>query len=321
MADKPSFRRGGEAAEEAAKQRNSGSRNKFFTIKEDRGTAVIRLIDDGDPKTGWISTYQHSYVPTKGPDASMSDEVKAKWPKRSGAVCRHDNAFKEMYKDCYICDNMQKEDGKKYSPSIRLWARAVLREAVIGTQEHVDAGLIKQHMVGEVVGYDDVMVQDADTGEMRPDVAILNFSMNNFFGALNGYYAINRTVLDRDFHVTRKGTGTDTEYVIVARDPMYNEDGSKFDLRDPETRAKYENIVDLEEVVAAQASDEHYARYFDPTKPIPDRRRHDEDSGSETTSASATPAPAAASSEPDEEQMRAMRARVKGGLKLSNAPS
>jgi hypothetical protein len=304
----PSFRRGGQQAEEAAKQQNfSGNRNRYFTIKEDRGTAVLRLIDD---EKDWIYTRQHSYVPTKGPDESMSEELKAKWPKRSGAVCRHDDAFKGVFGDCYICDHMRKEDGKPFAASIRLWARAVVRVPVIGTQDHVDMGLIKPHMISQPVGYDDSMVPDPEGNTEIPEVVVLNFSMRNFFGALQGYYDVNGTVLDRDFHITRKGTGTDTEYSIIARDPLRNEDGSIFDLRDPEIRAMYENIVDLEEIITSQASDDHYARYFDPSKPIPQRAKKDDDSDQqEPKTAAATPA---GGNEPDPDQMAAMRARVKG---------
>lgn len=312
----PNFRRGGQAAEEAAKQQQNfgNNRNKYFTIKEDKGTAVLRLIDDGDPETGWIYTKQHSYVPTKGPDDTMSDEQKGRWAKRAGAVCRHDDAFRSLYKDCYICDHMRKEDGKPFSAGIRLWARAIVRVPVLGEQEHVEAGLIKQHMVGQAVGYEDAMVPDPEGSGERPDVVILNFSMKNFFSALQGYYDINGTVLDRDFHITRKGVGTDTDYSIIARDPLHNEDGSVYDLRDPETRAQYENIVNLEEEIARQASDDHYAKFFDPTKPIPQRKRDGED---EVGTAQTATTPVAATKEPDAAQMEAMRARVKGGLKLS----
>lgn len=315
----PSFRRGGQQAEEAAKQQNlSGNkRNIYFTIKEDRGTAVLRLVDD---EKDWIYTRQHSYVPTKGPDESMSDEVKAKWPKRSGAVCRHDDAFKGVYSDCYICDHMRKEDGKPYAGSIRLWARAIVRVPVIGTDEHVDMGLIKPHMVGQPVDYDDSMVPDPEGNRQIPEVVILNFSMNNFFGALQGYYDVNGTVLDRDFHITRKGTGKDTDYSIIARDPLYKEDGSVYDLRDPEIRAQYENVLDLEAEISRQASDEHYAKYFDPTKPIPELPSRKKDDSDQEEPRTASQPQQAASNEPNPEQMAAMRARVKSGLKLSASP-
>jgi hypothetical protein len=312
----PTFRRGGQAAEEAAKKvQSGGNRNKFFSLKE-KESAVIRFIDDGDPETGWISVGQHAYVPTKGPDENVSDEAKEKWPQRAGAVCRHDDAFSGMYRDCFICDQMTKEDGKPYFPSIRLWARAVLREPVLGTQEHVDAGQIKPHMIGKVVGYDDVYVTDGETGQQRPEVVILNFGLKNFFGTMQGYYDVNGTVLDRDFHVTRKGQGKDTDYSIIARDPIYDQEtGAVYDLRDPEIRAQYEGIVDLEKLIADQASDDRYARYFDTTKPIPARRDRDEDAPAAPTSASA-PKPAA--NEPSEEAMMAMRNRVMGIGKPQN---
>lgn len=313
----PSFRRGGQQAEEAAKQQNfTSNRNKYFSIKEDRGTAVLRLIDD---EKDWIYTRQHSYVPTKGPDENVSEEGQARWAKRAGAVCRHDDAFKGVFNDCFICDHMRKEDGKPYTPSIRLWARAVVRIPVLGTQEHVDQGMIKPHMVDQVVGYDDSMVPDPEGNTEVPEVVILNFSMKNFFGGLQGYFDVNGTVLDRDFHITRKGVGTDTEYSIIARDPLHNEDGSVFDLRDPETRAYYENRVDLEAEITAQASDEHFAKYFDTTKPIPSREK--KESGSEEPKASSNGSPPQGNTEPDPEQMAAMRARVKGGLRMTAGTS
>jgi len=142
--------------------------------------------------------------------------------------------------------------------------------------------------------------------------------MSNFFGALQGYYDVNGTVLDRDFYVTRKGVGKDTEYSIIARDPLHNEDGSVFDLRDPEVRAPYENVLDLEAEIVAQASDDHYAKYFDPTKPIPELPSRKKD-GEETAQAEAATPAATPSREPDPEQMAAMRARVMGGLKVSSS--
>jgi hypothetical protein len=149
---------------------------------------------------------------------------------------------------------------------------------------------------------------------MHPEVVVLNFSTNNFFGALQGYYDVFKTVLDRDFHVTRKGTGKDTDYSIIARDPIRNADGSVYDLRNPETRAKYEGLVDLGELITAQASDDHYARYFDPTVPIPPRRdAEDGDSAPASAQRSQEPMKAApAANEPNEEQMKAMRERIKG---------
>lgn len=268
---KPKFGRGGQAAKEKAKAQNLRHRTSFLSLKDGEST-IIRLIDDGD-ESGWIHVMQHAFVPTKPQPKDYDGD---NWPKRMGAVCRHDDAFAGLYQDCYICDNMTNEEtGKPYRPALRLWARAVIREEVKGTQEMADEGKIKPFQVGKRVGLKDKIIDvpefdnkgDATGNTVQQfDVVLLNFGMKNFFGALQGAYEIYGTVLDRDFVVSREGGGTETDYQIVPLDQIrMGTDGAIYTLEDPEVRAKYLDVVDMEDYIAKQASDDHYA-WFDPTK-------------------------------------------------------
>lgn len=277
------FQRGGQAAEQASKAgRKSFSRVEYFSLG-DGEKAIIRLLDDSPE---WLFAKQHNYVPTKdepedwGGDKTGSD--KPKWPTSMSATCRKDPGIGAD--TCYICDNMTNDKGKAMWPATRLWVRAVLREEVRGTQAMADAGRIDESDIGRIVGYrdleHDVEETDADgnlTGKTvrRKRIVLINQGVKNFFGALQGYYDMNGTVLDRDYQVVRKGEGKETEYRIMARDPLKD-----FDLfKDKELRAKYEgfaaevglSVDDVEKMVAEKGSEEFYARFFDPTAKVPPR--------------------------------------------------
>jgi hypothetical protein len=325
------LRRGGKAAEEeAAKSRPVFGRAEFFNIKNDGDSVIFRLLD-GDQE--WIYVKQHSYVPTKGAPPDADEKAKTDWPKRQGAVCRKDPAFKGIHSDCYICDHMKKDDGKSYRPTVRLWARVIIREAVQGTQAMVEQGQIRENQVGKTVGYRDLMVEEPEvdkdgneTGKTirHPKIVVANMSVDNFFGALQGYaeaYADEGGILNRDFTVTRSGTGTDTTYKFAPRNPTLN-----FDLADPEVKAQYEIFAgqahlseeQLEKMVEDRASDDFYARYFDPTKPFPVSKAKKKDGEG---SGSAAGAPVEQQAKPAEdpvtqEKLAAMRDRVRGGNRV-----
>lgn len=309
---KPKFGRGGAKAKEAAdKAQARAPRTNYFSLK-DGESAIIRLIDDGD-ETGWIYVKQHEYVPVQ---KDAPEDYQGEWPKRTGAICRHDEAFAGMYSDCWICDEMTREDtGKPYRPALRLWARAVMREAVKGTQEMVDEGKIPATKIGKRVAIKDKMIDVAEmdskgeaTGKTveQFDVQVLNFGMKNFFGYLQGFYDVYGTVLDRDYVIKREGSGTDTEYSIVPLPEIKNGEGGIYTLEDAEVRAKYLDIVDLEEIIARRASDDHYARYFDPNKEVAKKE------GAKKTSAKAKPKAAAQDDddEADEPEPSAQKSKV-----------
>lgn len=280
----PNFNRGGDAASKAA-SKASFKRTNYFRL-EDGESEVIRMIDDYDD---WISIGMHVYVPTKGAPADVKDEAKEKWPKTWFAVCRAaknndgELVFPEYNGECFICDDMRDEKGRRYPVKERVFARAVRREKVVGLR----------------TGYRDSMitVQEADGTETRQrDVLVLQFYWGYIFSPLRTAYENVGSLLDRDYKITRRGKGTDTDYDIWPLDPVQREDGSPFTLQDPSTRKKYTDLLDLGQVIAGLASDEHYARFFDPTKEIPASRQRAGDAEdtatqsekAETTSASGT---------------------------------
>jgi hypothetical protein len=265
-----SFRRGGTAAEQAEKEANvsSGGRRgpDYFSLKEDGDQTVIRLLTDHDD---WIYVDQHSFVPTKpGPKDAE------KWPKSMTSVCRYDNAFGGHYGDCYVCDAKIKNGfGKLASPRVRVWALAIERELVRGDGTESLGGPAKQ---GVVIGVRDKIDEVDEFGEdgkptgnklQFPRILVINQPMKGFFSHFKALHGLYGTVSDRDFQVTRSGVKTDTEYKIAPIDPIP-------DVR-PGTPAweKYlqavaEREVSLEGIVADKASDEYYARFFDPSKSV-----------------------------------------------------
>lgn len=245
-----SFRRGGAAAEQAVREqqaRAAGGRTSWFGLS-DGESAVLRMLDDSND---WIYIAQHLHVPTRqdtapGPHASSL-------PRYASAVCRADPAFTEVgaYDDCALCL-------RGYQPSIRVWARAIVRQQADG--EWVD----------KIVDYPEL---DPDTGEptgtwlARPEITVLNLAWGNFFTYLQDYYQVLGTVCDRDFHITRHGSDKSTDYAISACDPIEGHD-----LREPGLREGYELVAaDREQLIVDQSSDDYYAR-FDTRLPWPGTR-------------------------------------------------
>lgn len=309
------FNRGGQAAEQAAKDaQKSFSRISYFKL--DEGDSItVRLLDDS---LDWIWTKQHSFISTK--DAPKGH--KGKWPTTMGATCRRDECIGA--EDCYICDNVLKPNGKRENPSLRLWARAVVRKEVKGTQAMVEEGLIPSNKVGRVVGHmdeeEDVEETDREgnaTGKTvrQKRMILINMGMKNFFSGLQAYYDVNGTVLDRDFRITRKGQGLESEYRSIACDPYPDHDLST----DEELRAKYEafaakqglSVDDVEKSILEKGSEEFYAKFFDPDAKVPAR---DSDS-SASEDESDEDEVEQDSSRPSEDKLSAIRDRIRNGGK------
>lgn len=273
---------GAEAAEEAFKSNSKafGDRLDYFQldatpagIQTNQHVAILRFLSDHVPVEGlvpWITADQHNMVPTK-PKPKDADN----WPKFMSCLCRNGKIFAKKYGDCYVCTLPPREGRKNSKPSPRTWAIAVLREEVLGAQEHVDAGLITPDLVGQVVGVRDKMKEVAvfdaegkDTGEtkMVKHYVKVNMGWKNFFGPLSGFAGRYKTIVDRDYQITRSGTDANgTVYSAVALDPITLGDGRKFDIRDASIRAEfYPDMPNLMEIIAEQASDDHYNRFFVP---------------------------------------------------------
>lgn len=237
-------------------------------------SVVLRMVTD-EPE--WRETRQHSFCKTK--PAPADKPADKKWPTHMGGVCRRSKGFDAIYSDCYICDapeyqKKSEKTGKLYSPfpSLRLWAVAVVRKPVLGTPEMVAAGTIQKYEVGEPVSWEDETVEvdvwedNEKTTKTIKKFVVLNFGMENFFDHLLGLVSVNNTVLDRDIKITRKGSGTDTTYNITGLDKIKVEvDGRMipFDLRNEDFAKDYEMPFNLDEIIAQQASDEHYEWFFD----------------------------------------------------------
>lgn len=324
------FAKGGQQArEEVKKSLPSFNRVKYLSL-EDGESVVLRLIDDSPE---WIFIHQHGFVPTKGAPKDWKSESGKSWPATMNAVCRKaknqgDLVFPEHGGKCFICDSMtgnkRSKDGK-YRPSIKLWARAIVRDEIKGTQAMVEAGMIEPHEVGQTVGFQDheIEVQDTDKDgkpvgdpKKQPEIVVINMGMKNFFGALQASYDAYGTVLDRDYRITRRGKELDTEYDIVPMDPIHEKDESsgrmvKFTLQKDEVRERYEKLLNLEEVITEQASDRHYATFFDTTQEIPTRaKKDDKDSPNEEGTGTQEQAPPG----PSTADLEAMRDRMMGKM-------
>lgn len=301
----PALRRGGEGAQEAAEAAGGGRFQKvhYFSLEKDE-TAVLRFLTDSPD---WIYVNQHQFVPTKPKPAGYDK----KWPKSMTAVCRKDPAFAAMYPDgCYVCDgDIVNDYGKPIKPNPRVWALACRREEV------------KED--GKVVGYRDATREEEEfkdgeaTGKKITvkDIVVVNAAFSNFFGALQGYYSVFGTVLDRDYHITRTKDGKDTDYNIIGLNPIQDPrfEGGVYDVRVPEVAERYKNDIDLVKVITEKTTDEFYGRFFDPRYV---EKPKEGEGGAQGSQDAPQGAPAEQQGKPasdvSDEALAAMQARVRG---------
>lgn len=276
------FEKGASAIEQAEKQEAAARKAAYSADRidylkvPDGETAYIRLLT---PASDWIKVAQHSYVQTKPAPAGVKS-----WPKGMGAVCRNDKQI--GYDDCYICANNLRSAGRNEfaKPSSRCWALAVLRHPVRGDGSEALGG---EEARGMLLGYADTLeeyeVLDKDkkpTGKKaeRLSLVIVNFTWKQLFATLaHAEQSYVGGALGRDFMIKRTGEGTDTEYNVLALDPA-EEDGKGTILKpgspgwqrymDELKRRDIDPDNQLESLILDQASEEHYARWFDPTKTV-----------------------------------------------------
>lgn len=310
-----------EKAEKAAQEARKAAfsdRVTYFRMEEDE-TVYIRLLTpaDGDDDA-WIHVAQHSGVKTKKAPADAK-----KWPGQMSAVCRYDAQIKDILgtQDCYVCDKQLTGFGNKFAkPTPRVWALAVMRHQVRGDGSEEMGG---RALLNKVIGYDDVREEyeelDADgkpsgIKKERPQVVLINMSWGNFFATLAHAHDSFGSACDRDFAVRRTGKGTDTEYHIMPMDPVPGL------APGTEKWARYEQVlaereIDLEKLVLASASDEHYARWFDPTKTVDKEGKVVAvipDAAAEVFSPTGKEVPDEDMSPEDQKRLETMRARLQG---------
>lgn len=304
------FRRGGEAArEEAAKSQGGFARTNYLSI-EDGQQEVVRYITDSPD---WIFVDQHAGVPTK----NKPKDHEGNWPESMPAVCRYDAAFKGVHSDCYIDDAQIKNQwGRLCKPTVRVWALACLRQEVLWTEEDAANGDCEKDQVGRRRGFTDAMREIDERNEkgeatgntiQERAIVVVNFAPSNYFNGLQSMYGIYGTVCDRDYVVKRTGKGKDADYDHIPLDPTPNlKPGT--DRWDKYAQAVKEQNLDLEAIVSEKASDEYYARFFDPNKEAPARGGDKKSSKSDTP-----PAPAeSGGNDVDQDRLAAMRERVRG---------
>lgn len=341
---------GGQKAREEAAKKPFGNFQKtnYFSLKNGE-SIIIRMIDDSQ---AWPYVQQHSFVPTKGAPPDWKSEAKdglpaKKWPEQMNAVCRKQKdegelIFPEYNGECFICDEMTNPKNKrgKYYPGIKLWARAIVREAIIGTDQMVADGKIRENQVGRMVGFRDKMIDHQETnaegeavGPVKkiPEIVVINQGMKNFFGAFQAVWDTYGTVLDRDFKITRVGEGLETNYDIVPMDPI-EKDGKRWTLEDPEIKAEYDKFVDLSPIIEEQASDRHFDTFFDtrpghehPSSKKDEKKGSAKDSAAKDDEAGVGQSPLSGTEQPEdvpEEQMEGFRERLlaKAGLANNSEP-
>jgi hypothetical protein len=260
---------------EARKAAYSSDRLSYLTI-DPGDTVYIRLLT---PASEWIGVRQHSFVKTK-----PAPKDAPRWPKSMGAVCRYDPQIQSILGNdgCYICDNkLQSGFRDEFAkPSSRSWALAVMRHQVRGDGTPEMGG---KELQGKLIGYDDVYEEYEpldDEGKpsgvkrQRLKIVIINQTWSNFFATFkNAEDNYASGALGRDFHIRRIGEKKETEYHLLAADPIRDANGKE--TLNPSTPAwkRYtdalaERKIDLEQLVLGQASDEYYAKWFDVTKQV-----------------------------------------------------
>lgn len=320
------FRKGGESAQQASKQTGSKFRRTPYLgashFEEGGGQVILRYLTESPD---WIWVDQHPSAPTK----NKPRDFEGNWPESMPAVCRYDEAFTDeatgqrKYADCYICDaKLTNKWGRVSKPTIRVWALACLREEVVGTAEMVAAGEITEDKVGKRLGFKDSMreVEERDekgepTGKthMERAIVIVNQASNNYFNGLQACFdAYGKTNCDRDYIVKKIGEGKDVDFPHIPLDATPNlkpghENGKWQRYLDAITEQK----IDIEAIINDRASDEYFARFFDPNKT--EAPRASGGSGSDgAAGAGAPPEAPEKSNDVDADKLAAMRARLRG---------
>lgn len=316
------FRKGGEAAQEAAASSGGGFAKVEYLSIEDDGQAAVRYLTDSPD---WIFVNQHAGAPTKNKPADWPAE--RNWPASMPATCRYDPAFEGQYSDCYIDDaGLTNKWDRLCKPQVRVWALACLREEVVGTPELVAEGKCTEDQIGKRIGFRDQIrkvsrpIRDAEgkptdqTEEIEERaIVVVNFAPNNYFNALQASFSIYGSVCDRDFIVKKVGKGKDVEYSNIALDSTPNLKPGTESWKRYET-AIQEQGIDIEKIIAEKASDEYFALFFDPNKTPPSRGKADEKG-----EAARPEAPAAPADDVDQDRLAAMRDRVRGHAQPATA--
>lgn len=298
----PNFNKGDDAVSTAksSSQQRSFSRTQFFQLADGEET-VLRFLTDkaSNPNTGhggWYEVKQHQNIPTKPKSEDFTGD---NYPKAMGAVCRNPElnpVFSGVYDSCYICDEIVPYDDKIKKPAARLWALAVVQEAVKSGGKTTYRN--KLRTVTRKEDGKDVEVEE-------PEIVVCNMGWKNFFSPLDIYFSRNDTLLDRAFSITRSGAKTDTTYVSIGLDPAvdFRDDAVMAEILPTAAEVGWEQASDdiIEAIIMDRSSDHFYGLFFDPA-------------GSSVPSNSAAPVadvPEPTNNDADEAELQSIASRIK----------
>jgi hypothetical protein len=287
------FNRAVDTIEEDTKPRAKFVRNYDWFKLEEGTRGIYRFLQEGDEV---LSVRTHQSIPTK-----KKPEGATKWPSSLPAVCRYDPAFDGIHSDCYVCDEqvISPWTDKPITSSPRYWILAMELEEV--------------RVAGVFEGYKPIMVEREIDGKKvkMPKIVVINLGAKNFFSALLTTFKLDGSITDQAFTITRTGSSTATNYTPSGTGRERNAKGIPYSKRGTpdwweENFGKYldELGVNLEDIVSDQASDERYARFFDPRVTVTESK----DSGE----AFVPPADEGV----DPQDLRAMAERVRGYSKV-----
>lgn len=288
----PTYTTGAAAAEavndELKKERGSRFRVSQLFIKDGEKHVLHFVTDLG----GLLSFDAHQFVPTK----PKPDEYKgSKWPDKMWGICprsrefrvyangKPTDEFEEGYGTCYIHDHFAGVKDPKYGkdiswPTYLTWGIAVVRKPV------------EDAVTRKVTGFADELVEYRDEkgdSHQVPRLVLIAQRIDRFWAPLQASGYVTGTICDQDYLVSRKEN--DYNIASVVATPH---------LRPGQPAWKaYEDTLkllgfDLAEFLVERASEDYYARWFDPSKTPRDgyaRKEEHADEEADATTDATTP--------------------------------
>lgn len=325
------FGRGAEGAAAAA-EKTSGSnyRRTVYLPKIGKGKSIVlRYLTDYNDLL-----YAQVHQGAKTKPKPVDYPADRKWPESMKAVCRYDENLQRagIYHDCYICDHKVASvfgRGDFAKPRVRVFALAVLREEIVGSQAMVNQGLIQPNQVSKIVGYRDKMRTvkvprvDANGNEIQqdgktvfdevdePEIVVIDQSMNTWFSFAAAAYQAYGSLCGRDFAVRQEEEGKDVKYphMPLDRTPGLEPGTDLWNERYMQPLARMGESFHLARVLLRQSSDDYYARFFDPNQSPQDGYGS---SRSNTSGQQPVQQAAAPSNDVSADRLAAMKARIQG---------
>lgn len=265
--------------EEAAKAARAAASDRLRTLyfKDEKGndieSVVLRFVTEA---TDVIKVAVHQAVQPK-------PFKNGKGPKAVTAVCRNDVQVRKLLSlpedDCYVCtNNLPNAFGRDAKATMRTFGLAALRQEVIGDGSEELGG---PELKGRSLGYADVPEKYEIIGpdgkgtgkyEYRPTIVVVMQAWKNFWASIHHAWLMSnpsdesrRTIRDRDYSIKKSGAGTEVIYSPWALEPT-----PELVPGTPEWHNRYEaplkaRKISLAKHVLGMASNQHYARWFDPT--------------------------------------------------------